>query len=305
MENKDSVLGLDLLSLTFNGENIYGSMPTSKWGNPWSAGYNDNYVVIVVFMGESLWWHKWAITPLMDVQAQLIAEGFDKTYHWNDLQTWNKRMIAGTNIPSNHAWPTAIDINPQQNPYGKKLITDIPYRVVEIFMRYGFKWGGHFHSVKDAMHFEYLGEPVKEGQRILSLTKPYMTGNDVLEAQTLLAYYGYAISLDGVFGPKTEALLRSFQASKMLLVDGVCGSSTWTVLKAKKEDRILREGMTGEDVKWVQKVLNKIHTANLATDGKFGSKTLVAIKLFQQKNSLDKDGIVGKKTWKMLRQESN
>jgi hypothetical protein len=306
MVDRDSILGLELVTLNFNDEGIYGSMPSSKWGNPWDAGYDSKYVVTVSFMGKNLSWHKWAVKPLMDVQAQLVSEGFDKSYHWEDLQTWNKRMIAGTNIPSNHAWPTAIDINPKNNPYTHgALITDIPHRVVEIFMRYDFRWGGNYNSVKDAMHFEYLGEPVKEVERDLYLTKPYMTGNDVLEAQTLLAYYGYAITLDGVFGPKTDAFLRSFQASKMLSVDGVCGLLTKTTLQAKKDDRIIKFGMSGKDVVWVQRIINRVQNAKLVEDGHFGNKMLVAIKSFQKANNLNVDGIVGPKTWKILRHVSN
>ena len=305
----DSAEDLGLLPDSFDGENIYGIMPYDKWGNPWSSNYNSTYVVYVNFMGKRLAWHKWAVVPLMQVQEQLIAEGWDKKYYWTDLQTWNKRMIAGTKIPSNHAWPTAIDINPAKNPYRKdnKLVTDIPPRVVEIFKRYGFKWGGDYRTVKDAMHFEYLGEPVKDYvvRRILSLKTPLMAGSDVMEAQTLLAYYGYNIDVDGKFGKHSDACTRSFQASKMLVNDGIIGRITWVELLAKRSDRVLRIGTYGKDVEWIKKALNKISGANLFVDGIFGNELLVAIKRFQKENGLVVDGIIGAKTWKMLRNKSN
>ena len=307
----DSVLGFPSVPLEaeFDGEQLYGKMPSDKWGWPWSSGYDATYVVRVSFMGKSLYWHKWAVVPLMNVQKQLIEEGWDKRYYWTDLQTWNKRMIAGTNVPSNHAWPTAMDINPKQNPmrYDNVLVTDIPTRVVDIFKRYGFRWGGNYRTVKDAMHFEYLGEPVKEyvGRRILSLKSPIMAGNDVKEAQSLLFYYGYDVDIDGKFGEHSDACARSFQSSKMLSSDGIIGTVTWTELLAKRKDKVLRMGTSGKDVEWVQKVINKTINAQIVIDGVFGNDTQVAVKSFQKKNSLIVDGIVGPNTWKMLRTKSN
>lgn len=146
---------------------------------------------------------------------------------------------------------------------------------------------------------------IAKPRRTLKLTEPKMSGNDVLEAQKLLAYYGYQIELDGVFGPKTDAIFRSFQASKMLKSDGVCGPITYAELIAKNPDRTLKQGMNGKDVLWLQKVLVKISIANLELDGKFGSNTLVAVKAFQKANKLTEDGIVGPKTWQMLRYRSN
>ena len=218
-------------------------------------------------------------------------------------------MIAGTNTPSNHAWPTAIDINPRKNPYRRdnKLVTDIPYRIVEIFKRYGFRWGGEYKSVKDPMHFEYLGEPVKNYivKPVLRLKTPYMRGDSVKEAQTLLAFYGYDIIVDGVFGPHTDACTRSFQASKMLFVDGIIGRETWQMLLAKQPDRVLKMGTSGKDVLWVQRILNRVSKVKIAEDGIFGDKTLVAVKQFQKENNLTVDGIVGPNTWKKLRYKSN
>lgn len=307
----DSVLGLASAPLEFNfdGEQLYGRMPPNKWGWPWASGYDATYVVRVRFMGRLLSWHRWAVVPLMNVQKQLMEENWDKRYYWTDLQTWNKRMIAGTRIPSNHAWPTAIDINPRQNPMRRDnvLVTDIPPRIREIFKANGFRWGGDYRTVKDAMHFEYLGEPVKEyvGRRVLSWKSPMMVGNDVREAQTLLAHYGYDITIDGRFGVHSDACTRSFQASKMLLSNGIIDAITWTELLAKRADRLLRGGTSGRDVVWVQRIVNRTIDAQIAHHGIFDADTQVAVKTFQEKNNLVVDGIVGPRTWEMLRKKSN
>lgn len=41
---------------------------------------------------------------------------------------------------------------------------------------------------------------------------------------------GWAIEVDGVFGPKTESIIKQFQAEKQLVVDGVAGPQTWHAL---------------------------------------------------------------------------
>jgi hypothetical protein len=55
---------------------------------------------------------------------------------------------------SRHSWGGAIDINPGANPQGGKPSMD--QRLVTIFRRHGFIWGGNF-ATPDGMHFEYVG----------------------------------------------------------------------------------------------------------------------------------------------------
>ncbi|HEX5950103.1 MAG TPA: M15 family metallopeptidase, partial [Actinomycetota bacterium] len=53
---------------------------------------------------------------------------------------------------SHHAWGVALDINVGTNPYGGP--TDQDPRMVEVFERWGFIWGGTFIRT-DGMHFEW------------------------------------------------------------------------------------------------------------------------------------------------------
>jgi len=71
----------------------------------------------------------------------------------------NFRFMRGsTRTLSNHCFGTAVDLNPQWNPYGSSpaplgekgsVVELVPY-----FKKYGFRWGGDFQSHTDGMHFE-------------------------------------------------------------------------------------------------------------------------------------------------------
>lgn len=57
---------------------------------------------------------------------------------------------------SHHAWGIAIDLNVSGNRFGREPTMD--RRVVEVFERQGFTWGGRW-LVPDGMHFEFLRFP--------------------------------------------------------------------------------------------------------------------------------------------------
>ena len=59
-----------------------------------------------------------------------------------------------------------------------------------------------------------------------------MTGDDVFALQERLLELGYdAGRADGMFGPQTEAALRSFQRDYGMVVDGICGPATVRALR--------------------------------------------------------------------------
>lgn len=67
--------------------------------------------------------------------------------------------------------------------------------------------------------------------------------------------------------------------------------------------KTLRNGSHSTQVRVLQWLLNDGHYNAGVIDGIFGSNTLAAVKAFQADNGLEADGIVGRKTWKMLLKE--
>lgn len=62
---------------------------------------------------------------------------------------------------------------------------------------------------------------------------------------------------------------------------------------------VLQQGMIGEDVKYLQLILNQ-RGANLEIDGSFGPATRLEVTSFQKRNELETDGSVGPLTWSAL-----
>jgi hypothetical protein len=56
---------------------------------------------------------------------------------------------------SRHTWGMALDMNTATNPMGG--VPTMDCRVVWIFRKWGFAWGGNF-TTPDGMHFEWVGE---------------------------------------------------------------------------------------------------------------------------------------------------
>lgn len=169
-------------------------------------------------------------------------------YRKADTGAYNCRMIAGTNVWSNHAWGLAIDQNWQTNPYRSPLRTDMPVWLRDRWNRYGFAWGGDYARKKDAMHHEAMGTPAQMSQALVlarrelagtgaipgdGVLKVGDTGPQVEALQRVLnAWYPSlpALVVDGDFGPATEARVRYFQERAGLDVDGVAGPQTLRAL---------------------------------------------------------------------------
>jgi peptidoglycan hydrolase-like protein with peptidoglycan-binding domain len=123
-------------------------------------------------------------------------------------------------------------------------------------------------------------------------------GHPVPAMQYLLRDRGHHVTVDGIFGPKTEAAVEAFQTSDHLRVDGIVGPQTWRALII-----MVSSGSTGDAVRGVQEEF-RFRAGDpghaLAVDGIFGPKTDAAVRGFQQALGIAVDGIVGPVTWRAL-----
>jgi peptidoglycan hydrolase-like protein with peptidoglycan-binding domain len=137
------------------------------------------------------------------------------------------------------------------------------------------------------------------------VVKKGATGHPIRTLQDLLRARGQTVTVDGDFGPQTEAAVRAFQHDRGLTVDGVVGPATWSALIVT-----VQRGSQGDAVRGVQEEfqfrnLSGDPSKGLAVDGDFGPKTEAAVRGFQQAlhadiPSVTVDGIVGPVTWQAL-----
>lgn len=131
------------------------------WGSGWPDCQRDRCV----------WITAGGIRLLVRVEVAPIFKGFcdelvQRGYPLGNVaDDWGFacRAVRGTDdVPSNHSWGLAIDLNATTNPMGSTLRTDFPAWAVELGeKKYGLRWGGRYASRPDAMHWEWMGTPAE------------------------------------------------------------------------------------------------------------------------------------------------
>ena len=102
--------------------------------------------------------NKVMLPQLRGALNEVVAAGLSKAiYQYGGCYV--PRYIAGSHTLSFHSFGTAIDLNVADNQRGT--VGKMDRRVVAIFNRWGFAWGGTWHYT-DPMHFE-LERLVKSG----------------------------------------------------------------------------------------------------------------------------------------------
>jgi len=120
--------------------------------------------------------------PIYQMKLASYYKGSDdESMRHNNTSAFNCRLMTGNRTKwSKHSYGKAIDINPIQNPYvkGKKVLPKegAKYiglnrshlssqaddraiiikgdKIIRDFKKYGWIWGGSWHSLKDYQHFE-------------------------------------------------------------------------------------------------------------------------------------------------------
>lgn len=183
-----------------------------------------------------------------------------------------------------------------------------------------------------------LSELTSEGQRASYNERKYpgyqirryMKGSEVQEIQFYLNrinLFNPAVltcKVDGIFGEKTEAAVKSFQAAYGLPVNGIVDEATWNKLinvYTGTTDNVdtpiyiqkllsypgvnLRRGLKGPSVKYVQELLNVINDIfveipTVAEDSSYGPLTEAAVNVFKGIFGLRTNGVVDEQTWNRI-----
>jgi hypothetical protein len=114
----------------------------------------------------------------------------------------------------------------------------------------------------------------------------------------------YLGPIDAVQGPRTVRAVRAFQRRHRLAVDGIAGPRTRAALGAHGRPlfgaRVMRRGMRGYDIGVLQFLLKRHGVRPGRLDGRFGPTTARAVRRFQRRAGLSRDGVVGPHTARRL-----
>lgn len=157
---------------------------------------------------------------------------------------------------------------------------------------------------------------------------PGMQNIQVSNLQYFLAVIGayyeavMPVEITGYYGPETERSVKSFQKVYRLPETGVVNRETWfDIYRAylgiiesvpiENDDvilfqgRVLKEGMSGEDVKRLQEYLSYINQSYpnipaVNNTGYFGPLTRASVLAYQRQFGLPQNGIVGAAAWNSI-----
>lgn len=152
-------------------------------------------------------------------------------------------------------------------------------------------------------------------------------GDSVKTVQHLLSTLAYfdpdisVLTVDGVFGPKTEAAMMAFQRKYGFTPDGTVTQSTWRALNENYANIInnlpfetfagkampypgyvLSLGLRNRDVETLQMYLSAIAAyypwaRDVEVSGYFDNQTYEAIQVMQKQTDIKETGVVGDATW--------
>jgi hypothetical protein len=141
--------------------------------------------------------------------------------NWGDSRATAEAFIAANPDVAGVQWAS-----PSSNP--DTICPGTSKTLAELNVDLNVTQAGFFalHPVPPPPPANWTEEIVKE----LPTLAQGATGADVRSVQGLLTARNYPTAIDGIFGPNTDANVRSFQGANGLVVDGIVGPATWPKL---------------------------------------------------------------------------
>lgn len=125
-------------------------------------------------------------------------------------------------------------------------------------------------------------------QKVLYLQK-------VLNNLKICDQWGAVLAEDGMYGPRTQSAVKRFQSIVGIMVDGIAGPITWSVLNSILAKPLTSKGSKGSVVRYIQ------YRVGVTIDGIFGQDTEDGVRVFQNRFGCRQiDGVVGPETWGKL-----
>ena len=125
--------------------------------------------------------HRVVWAPLQGALSEVKRAGLEKLIDVDNTNMYGgcfyarlNRVSGNIGYLSRHSWGMAFDMNTNTNSQGRAPNMDC--RIVRIFRKWGFAWGGNF-TPADGMHFEYVGER-RDNIAFPSRYCPNLVGND-------------------------------------------------------------------------------------------------------------------------------
>ncbi len=192
--------------------------------------------------------------------------------------------------PADELLPPPEEQERIQNEQAQARLTQLGYMQMNNSGYWGATMAEALTSFQRANDLEATG--LLDDATLAALESPDARGNKVRMAQQRLVELGYLIGyVDGAFGEQSRQALADFKSRHGLPADGKMDQETWDVLFSEDVTRLyptLKEDHKGETVRMVQARLIDLGFLTGSADGKFGGKTVSAVKAFQQ--HLEKQG---------------
>lgn len=120
--------------------------------------------------------------------------------------------------------------------YKGALNQSTPQKCIEAIVKGGYATGPNYAKHVMALINNYNLTTIDDlvtpytPVNVLPVLKKGSRGVNVKIAQEALNRFGYNLSVDGKFGPKTEEAVKDFQRNNKLVSDGIIGKKTWEKL---------------------------------------------------------------------------